>query len=133
MQLTEDEIRRFLEQIERGEVLLTPIVEPQDVYAGVVEYGASNGWKLAVFNDCNDWDYLEWITAEDGRTVAFDELDQVEWIRNYTPSEEVAWDRYRLPGAMRFRCTACGKLLKKGEGKGLRCDGCAPPSEDLGR
>jgi hypothetical protein len=47
--ISETEIRELLTAIEQGTVRLTPIKEPQAIYAGVVEYAASNpetrGWK----------------------------------------------------------------------------------------
>lgn len=26
-----------------------------------------SGWQVVVFSDCGEWDYLEWVTAPDGR------------------------------------------------------------------
>ena len=82
--------RELLAAIEAGTVHLTPIGEPQRIYAGIVEYVINNGWRLAVFNDCNEWDYLEWIETPDGRRVDFDQLDKVSDLRSYRRPRSVA-------------------------------------------
>ena len=84
--IPEAEIRQLLTAIETGSVQLTPLEEPQQIYAGVVEYVVSNGWRLAVFNDCNEWDYLEWIETPDGRRVDYDQLCEMSALSNYLPS-----------------------------------------------
>ena len=98
--LSEEEILLFLRSIERGEIRLDPTVEPQEVYAGCVEYLASNGWHITVFNDANEWDYIEEIIAADGRGADFAEVSQMPGIADYEPSAEIAWSRYRLPGPL---------------------------------
>jgi hypothetical protein len=51
-------------------------VTPQKVYAGNVPYQASNGWHITVFNDANEWDYVEEIRTQGGDTLDFDDLDK---------------------------------------------------------
>lgn len=36
-------------------------------YCGIWEWKTPAGWSVCVFNDCAEWDYLESITAPDGR------------------------------------------------------------------
>lgn len=36
------------------------------VYAGNVMFVLGNGWKVIVFNDCDEWDYIEDMLAPDG-------------------------------------------------------------------
>ena len=67
-------------------------------YFGTPEYAASNGWKLCVFSDCNEWDYFEWIEADDGRRVTYNDLhDANVGLAFYSPSEGVAKERYGFP------------------------------------
>jgi hypothetical protein len=40
--LTKEEIWQFLLDIESGTVLLTPVDDPQEIYAGDVSYAARN-------------------------------------------------------------------------------------------
>lgn len=44
----------------------------QDTYAGDVPFRTSHGWTLVVFNDCDDWDYIDHIEAPDGRRIDYD-------------------------------------------------------------
>lgn len=117
--LEESEVREFLDGIEKGTITLLPKNDPQDVYAGDVEYEASNGWHIIIFNDANEWDYIDTIKTPDGRTLNFDELQQkMPTISCYEPSDEIAWKRYGIPGYCRFRCKRCGVQLKRMD---LRC------------
>ena len=109
--LTEDEVLAFLRSVERGEVTLDPQQEPQEIYAGNVEYHASNGWTITVFNDANEWDYIEQLCTADGRECHHEALANMPKVESYGPSSEVAWMRYRIPGYCKFRCTRCGQVL----------------------
>lgn len=124
LEISEDEIRAVLSAVESGAIRLTPTMEPQLVYAGVVEYEATNGWRLAVFNDCNEWDYLEWIEAPDGRHVEYDQLWQSSDLANYVPEPSVAWERYGIPGYLKFRCTRCGDALDYKRDDVVTCGRC---------
>jgi hypothetical protein len=100
------ELRELLEAIERGDVTLTTNRGPEKVYAGNVVYRASNGWTIQVFNDCGDWDYLDYVEAPDGRSVDYPshsgELSEVEMIfEHYTPPPEVIEQRYHWNGGGR--------------------------------
>jgi hypothetical protein len=134
--ITEEELLEFLKAIEEGTVSLQPEeCIPQDIYAGNVPYTASNGWRITIFNDCNEWDYVDHVIAPDGRSLNFDEIEDFMFIaREYTPDIEVAWSRYRIPGYMRFRCTNCGvdinaKVLIKAEYLCNLCRGSSPGQE----
>ncbi len=105
--LSKEEILSFLHAIESGEIVLTPHREPQWVYSGAVGYEASNGWRIVIFNDANAWDYIEWITASDGRCVDFYDMEQHSDLHNYVPSDEVAWRCYGIPGYLQNRCKKC--------------------------
>ena len=65
------DILDFLKRIENGDVTLTPRDEPQAVFAGTVEYDADNSWSIGVFNDANQWDYIEWIATDGGERLEF--------------------------------------------------------------
>ncbi len=57
--IPEEELRQPLLSTEGGSLERTRIDEPQRIFAGVVEYAASNGGRLAVFCDVNEFDCLE--------------------------------------------------------------------------
>lgn len=124
--ISELEIRELLTAIERGTVQITPVQDPQEIYAGVAEYIVDNGWRLAVFVDCNEWDYIEWIEAPDGRRVDYDHLyDAPSDLKNYVPPESVAWERYRIPGYLKFRCPRCGSILRRvNKSDRFKCPSC---------
>ena len=111
-ELMEPEVLAFLADVESGTISLVASREPQDVYAGAVEYAASNHWTLTIFNDANEWDYVEKLCTADGRRCDYDAIfAQMPRVDAYQPTEEVAWTRYRIPGHMRFRCVRCGQDL----------------------
>ena len=124
----EQELAAFLKAIEDGSVFLRPEHQPQDVYAGNVGYVASNGWRIVVYNDANEWDYIGSITTVDGRIFSDHELDQIPAVAEYQPSEEIAWSKYGIPGHCVFRCTECGTRIKKERGKTITspflCNAC---------
>jgi hypothetical protein len=110
--ISEAELLEFLRAIEEGTVSLRPEFDPQDIYAGNVPYAASNGWHIRVFNDCNEWDYVDFVTTPDGRSLDFDSIDNdMPLAREYSPSDDVAWRRYGIPGYCIFRCTVCSTEL----------------------
>jgi len=64
-----------------------------------------------ILNDSNQWDYIDSVECEDGRSVDFEDIDEMPIASRYLPSEEVSWRCYRLPGCLRGRCTICGTEL----------------------
>lgn len=105
-EITTDELLAVLHAVERGDVTLeVDGATPAQVYAGDVYYKASNGWRLVVFNDCGEWDYLDSVIAPDGRSAEFPDghsddedtdLDRVFWT--YRVSDEIAESRYLWDG-----------------------------------
>ena len=124
MKIPENDVIKFLANIESGTVRLEPQHEPQSVYAGNVSYKASNGWEIVIFDDANEWDYIDFIRTSDGREIDFDELELMPQVNNYEPSDEVAWSCYGMPGYCRFRCTNCGKEIKFPDDKIFLCLKC---------
>jgi hypothetical protein len=124
--ISKQEILSFLHAIESGEIVLTPMQEPQWVYAGVVVYNASNGWRIAVFNDANEWDYIEWIVASDGRRVdfIFDMTERYADFERYVPSNDVAWRCYGIPGYLQSRCKQCGSSIDADPSGRYLCQQC---------
>jgi hypothetical protein len=122
--IQEQEIMDFLLRIEGGEIQLTPPHEPQKVYAGNVLYKASNGWEIVIFNDANVWDYIEYLKTDDGREIEYDEMAEMPRVERYRPTPEVAWEGYRIPGYLTFRCTQCGTLLEEHRDRSFLCPSC---------
>ena len=105
-----EEIAELLRQIESGVVTLECRMSrsPQDVYAGDVTYHSSNGWVVVIFNDCNDWDYVDSVVAPDGRVANFEDIYPIgdregsKAVQEAEPTGEV-WDTYGIPGYLRHR------------------------------
>lgn len=85
------EVLAVLRQIETGEVqILNPLWDlPQDCWQ---PFTLSNGWEIVVFNDANEWDYLESATAPDGRKwEAATHASAADWpedLQNFCPSND---------------------------------------------
>jgi hypothetical protein len=84
-----DEAMALLKRIESGEVTLDL---QKVIFFGPVEYLASDGWKLAVFDDAGEWDYLEWIESPEGQRRTFERLP--EWFQDYQPPISVISNAY---------------------------------------
>jgi hypothetical protein len=98
--LTENQVLAFLKDIETGKVTLTctDVETPAQIYAGDVHYDASNGWKLVIFNDCGQWDYIDRV-SKGGRTADYQHISKfMPRVEAYDPSDDVAWDSYGIPG-----------------------------------
>ncbi|WP_144395614.1 DUF7693 family protein [Pleionea sediminis] len=122
--ISEKEIFTFLKRIESGEVELTPSLEPQRVYSGNVEYKASNGWKITIFSDANEWDYIDEVVTDEGRVTEYSMLETLPLINNYEPTREVSWRAYGIPGYCKFKCTICGDEFKYKKNDVYVCSRC---------
>lgn len=84
--VTETEVRA----VESGAVSLVATHEPQQVYAGNVHYTASNGWAVTVFNDANQWDYIDELHTAEGRWCDYDDIaERMPRVDAYRPSDEM--------------------------------------------
>lgn len=93
--LTEKEILDFLYAIEREEITL---LAPNGVtFCGEVLFEASNGWSVIIFNDCDEWDYIDWLKTSDGREIRYDEMaDTMPLVDDYRPPVAVAQKIYGM-------------------------------------
>jgi hypothetical protein len=67
---SEDMFIEILNAVDRGEITASPAL-PKDMYCGSVKHILSNGYKVFVFNDCDEWDYIEAIETPDGKVIDF--------------------------------------------------------------
>ncbi|MBD2090458.1 hypothetical protein H6F67_11385 [Microcoleus sp. FACHB-1515] len=131
--ISEQEILDFLTGIEEGKIILIPKHEPQHIYAGNVSYRASNNWTIVIFNDANEWDYIDCIKTDNGRKIDFNQIELLPVVGKYYPSAEVSWTRYGIPGYCKFRCTKCGSLIQASKESIYICQQCerSPSSRNL--
>jgi hypothetical protein len=85
--VSRQEVIELLRRVGAGEVEPRLVVAARpwwEVYAGNVEYMV-DGWRVEVFNDCNDWDYIDRVVAPDGRDGEYD-----DWAVSYddAPDDE---------------------------------------------
>jgi hypothetical protein len=64
-----DAVYAFFIAIEEGWITIVPDISPEEAFCGDVEYTASNGWKITIFVDCYDWDYVEKILDAQGESL----------------------------------------------------------------
>ncbi len=86
------EVLGVLDAADRGELNLETVGRPwEEVYAGNVEYRVATpegDWCVVVFNDCDSWDYVDSVTAPDGRSWEYlsedvsrpMSMDVVNWV-----------------------------------------------------
>jgi hypothetical protein len=110
-----EELRAFFRAVEAGQIRLIAEGEPQEIYAGNVVYRASNGWRLVVFNDANEYDYVDHVLTDDGRSIDFDEIAEAD---QWSLDDDVAWRCLGIPGYCLFRCNTCGARLPDGVERG---------------
>lgn len=69
--VTSTEIIETLNRADAGEIGVTWNGETFDEhYSNNFEFQLSNGWKLIVFCDCGEWDYVDSVVLDDGTTIA---------------------------------------------------------------
>lgn len=75
----EMEAKAAMDAVCRGEATAWARPTPDEVFAGNVHFHLSNGWQVIVFNDCDEWDYIDQIIAPDGRTIDIPEPVTDAW------------------------------------------------------
>lgn len=76
--------------------------DPDKLHFGNVEYNLPGGWKVVVFIDAGDWDYIDHIVAPDGTVLDSDNVPKDDpdgiWhsIFNWSPRvEDERWGKFR--------------------------------------
>lgn len=95
--ITEAEVLSILRQIELGEVMLTPDVDPQIQFKGDVLFTASNGWKIEVSNWSGNFGGIVEIILPGGQVLDDDFLQEhLQSVCHYFPSPEFEWRAYKM-------------------------------------
>lgn len=131
--LTPDEALAWLRKVEAGEITLSFEVEPQGV-CGNVRYTAPDGAEVVLFNDCNEWDYVDSLRFADGRALDFNDFPEDHPVSSYKPSEEAQWTAWKIPGYLYFKCMNCGHDIQPpswgtGDSTCIPCGGKALPPQ----
>lgn len=90
-------IKDFLTAVDDGSITLTltnPCKDGKPEYFGHPLYEA-HGWRICVFDDAGEWDYIEWIETPDGHRTEFSTKDEVspaeQVLIDYQPAELAHW------------------------------------------
>jgi hypothetical protein len=92
----EKRVLDFLQSIETGKIRLSPIDNPQRIHTGNVKFKADNGWYITIFNDLDDWDYIDNIVTNTGLVIGFESLDAMLSVRHFRPSDDSIVNNYQI-------------------------------------
>lgn len=106
---TEQRALEELYAIERGESVVSP-PDNAEHFCLVVEHKTSNGWTFGIFDDCGEWDYVQYFVTPEGVRVDpwedwLDGYECEEWpghpihdgyqrLRNYSAEDHDALHRW---------------------------------------
>lgn len=77
--LTEDEVDALLRRLVAGEITWeADRFGWSATYCGNVGFVTSDGWKVVVFNDCDEFDYIDSVESPDGRTISYDDMEGID-------------------------------------------------------
>lgn len=57
--------------------------------AGNVDFTLEDGWRITVFNDCGEWDYIDTVTSPAGWSIDFDLMPSR--LRHWRPEHPDRW------------------------------------------
>lgn len=90
----------FLDTVDSGGATLGPPDRDwHDTVCGDITWPVTGGGSVVVFNDGNDWDYIDRVTLPDGVSVEPWDMEPEEWtgecdiwrLRNWEPTDESRW------------------------------------------
>jgi hypothetical protein len=99
MTYTADDALKMLEALPRDAPIECDLAG-KELFFDHPTYTLPGGWKINVFIDCHDWDYIEYIIAPDGTTLDSDmpscrvpsrlDPDQTDWhpVFFWSPDED---------------------------------------------
>lgn len=87
------EVMDVFKRVANKEII--PFIKPgthnwEETFCGNVSFIVA-GWEIVIFNDCDDWDYVDSVVSPDGRTGEYE-----DWESKYDDSGELLKE-YREP------------------------------------
>ena len=94
----ERRVLELLDDVEGGAVELVGGPDTSDGFWAWswVDYTTPCGWRLQVFIDLGEFDYLESFTTPEGQSVDFEDMTRA--LQNYRPPTVTERERWRIPG-----------------------------------
>lgn len=88
--ISDSEIERALTEADHGVVSIKTEgpADWEEQYCGLMVFYLGNGFTVVVFNDCNFWDYIEYVVAPDGRVEERSLL-----LDKWTPKHPERWGK----------------------------------------
>lgn len=99
--MTHDEMIALLQRMDSGDLdFWCEEYGWKETYAGDVTFVAADGHRIVVFNDCDQWDYVDSIFAPGGAKIwefpqAVESDDDCRII-NWTPKDMPRWENARV-------------------------------------
>jgi len=95
--VTREEVAQILRGIAAGDVNVEVQGETWDeTFAGDVAFNLSSGHHIVIFNDCDDFDYVDSVILADGRCGDFDDWKgDVEHLNDSNPCDLITADEQR--------------------------------------
>src|SRR5574341_93298 len=81
-----------LKAIEQGQATVELVAG--DILEGRVEYLTSRGWRIVVFSDGDDWDYVHSVISPSGQHYSLwpdrpeDDCEDMKRLRSYHPPQD---------------------------------------------
>lgn len=99
-----DEILALLRRMDSGELDFWCAHRGwKEIYAGDVLFVAADGHRVVVFNDCNEWDYVDSVYAPGGTLVwsfpagpSLEHSDADSSVINWQPEHPSRWEEARV-------------------------------------
>lgn len=91
-----------LKQVERGEVGVSVAGRTWDyAYCANVTFVTDDGWVFIVFNDCDEWDYLDTVIDPMGHIITYNEMEKYPELANYEVEDADKFRQAKLIKAVR--------------------------------
>jgi hypothetical protein len=91
--VTEQDIVAMCEAVDAGELSVT--LEGGETwdqaYSGDMSFLLGNGFRLVVFNDCGEWDYIESYVAPDGTKTEVEYFGEPSLLFDWEPKHFARW------------------------------------------
>jgi hypothetical protein len=91
--VTEQDIVAMCEAVDAGE--LSVILEGgqtwDEAYSGNMSFLFGNGYRLVVFNDCGEWDYVDSYIAPDGTEMDVEYFGLPSLLFDWEPKHFARW------------------------------------------
>ncbi len=87
----------MLDEIEKRILTIKPQTIIEKGHSGNIIYKVSNGWKIIVFLDCGEFDYIDSFISPTGEETDPFKIESFNMLRNYNPPAYAQMAYYKVP------------------------------------